>query len=879
MLRQQGRERSGVGFAHGAHRAQLFVEQRGYRISLHQRCHIDIHRRMRGEGHFRERYRQPTVGTVVVGHQQASIGSRANSAKERLQACGVVEVWRHVTQLPIHLRQARTAQPLLAGAEVQQEQARVPRFLRDVWRERAAHIAHRRERRDNKRHRRPHRLFGGSALFRPARAHGQRILTDRNGDIQRRAQLHAHRAHGVEQGGIFGCIATSRHPVRRELHIAHGAHIGSHDIRERLRHRHPARSRTRQQRQRRAFAHGHGFTGIRAEACSGDGHVCHGNLPRADHGVAVDETTHTAVANGDEEGLVCHRGQVQQAVQCFTHGDTCRGQGRRHALHALRTARHLRRLAEQHVDGQLHGRITKVRVVHLQQAVVCGVANNCERATLTRAQRREFVDTFRRQHQHIAFLAFVTPQLERRHARLVIQDAAQVDATAEVAMGHRFRHRIGKTTSAHIVDKQDGIGIAERPAGVDDFLNPPLHFRVATLHGGKVEVRAARATVHGRSSTATQPDEHGRATEHDDGRARRNVALLDVLTADVAETTRQHDGLVVTTRDVGRVPGDRYFVSAEVTENAGTPEFVVEGSRAQRTFRHDVERRSNTRRLRLRAFPGLFEAGDTQVRHREARETSLRLRAAARGTFIANFAARARGSTGKRRDGRRVVVRLHFHQDIDGLFVKAECARGRVRPQPRGRRAFNDRSIVAVSRKHARRAVRMCVANHGEQGFRLCLAIHGPVRVEDFVAAVFAVRLREHHQLHVGRVAFQLGVGGQQIVELVLCQRQPQTAVGGFECRAAFRHYGHGGQFTRGRVAEQARRRGFIREHRVRHAIVQQGCQRFHRCRSQRRRCLQGITHAAFNAVHLREATAPRNVRGLARPRRNSAETRHHEQR
>ena len=211
--------------------------------------------------------------------------------------------------------------------------------------------------------------------------------------------------------------------------------------------------------------------------------------------------------------------------------------------------------------------------------------------------------------------------------------------------------------------------------------------------------------------------------------------------------------------------------------------------------------------------------------------------------------------------------------------MKAESARGRVWPKPRRCRAFNDGSIVAVRREHARRAVRMRVANHGEQRLGLRLAIHGPVRVEDFVAAVLAVRLREHHQFHVGGVALELGVRRQQVVQFVFGEREAQAAVGGFECRAAFRHDRHGGQFTRGRVAEQARRGGFVRKHGVRHAVVQQGRQRFQRRGSQRRRGLQCVTHAAFNAVHLRETTALRNIRGLAGPRRDSAETRHHQQR
>ena len=104
MRRHQNGKRRSIRFAHGTNRAQLFVEQRGDRIRLHQRCDIDIHRRMRCQGHFSKRHREAAVGTVVISHQQASIGSRTNGTEERLQACRIVEVRRYIAELTIHLR-------------------------------------------------------------------------------------------------------------------------------------------------------------------------------------------------------------------------------------------------------------------------------------------------------------------------------------------------------------------------------------------------------------------------------------------------------------------------------------------------------------------------------------------------------------------------------------------------------------------------------------------------------------------------------------------------------------------------------------------------------------------------------------------------------
>ena len=61
-----------------------------------------------------------------------------------------------------------------------------------------------------------------------------------------------------------------------------------------------------------------------------------------------------------------------------------------------------------------------------------------------------------------------------------------------------------------------------------------------------------------------------------------------------------------------------------------------------------------------------------------------------------------------------------------------------------------------------------------EQRALLLLAVDVPLGVEDLVAAVLAVRLREHHQLDVGRIAAELAVARDQILDLVVGEREPE---------------------------------------------------------------------------------------------------------
>jgi hypothetical protein len=142
------------------------------------------------------------------------------------------------------------------------------------------------------------------------------------------------------------------------------------------------------------------------------------------------------------------------------------------------------------------------------------------------------------------------------------------------------------------------------------------------------------------------------------------------------------------------------------------------------------------------------------------------------------------------------------------------------------------------------------------------------------VAAVLAVGLREHHQLDVGRVALQLAVGLDQVVDLVLGQRQAHLDIGRGQ-RAA-----PGGDIDKAQrlgrqFLEQAGGIVTRGDHGLGHAGV----------RVQRLAAAQQALLAddrdfdtALDAVDMREAAVMGDVGGLAGPRRDRAEARdHHE--
>ena len=290
----------------------------------------------------------------------------------------------------------------------------------------------------------------------------------------------------------------------------------------------------------------------------------------------------------------------------------------------------------------------------------------------------------------------------------------------------------------------------------------------------------------------------------------------------------------------------------------------------------------------LKYFPRLFETRNVQVGYRETDQTRLGFGAGTGRAFVAYLAAGARRSARKRRDGGRVVVRLHFHQGVRKFAAEAVAAAG-ARIEALDLRAFDDGGVIGVCDHSALGVQLVRVADHAEQGDGLLLAVDDPVGVEYLVAAVFGVGLREHHQLDIGGVASQPGEVLHQIIDLVGGKGQTQFAVGGFQCGLAAFEDIHRGERLRRAVLEYlvfdacpelSRRAGNVGNHGFCHAVVQQRQHGLFFGIRQRLAALglQVKQHAALDARDLRQGAMARDVGGFGRPGRDGAQARHDQQ-
>ena len=121
------------------------------------------------------------------------------------------------------------------------------------------------------------------------------------------------------------------------------------------------------------------------------------------------------------------------------------------------------------------------------------------------------------------------------------------------------------------------------------------------------------------------------------------------------------------------------------------------------------------------------------------------------------------------------------------------------------------------------------------------MTVDGPSGVKYFVAAVFGVGLREHHQLDVVRVTAERGERVNEVVDLVVGEGEPEELVGGDECGAAGGEDWDALHRARCLVAKQRGAGLEFAENRLRHAIVEFGAQRLELSGSERGRRAFGV--------------------------------------
>ncbi len=849
----------------GEQRAGQFVTVGGQGVQAQGQAAVT------GKGHFHHGGDEATIGTVVVGQQQAILVEALDHREEGLEVFGLVDVGSLLAELAMGLGEDGAAQAILATTQVDEDQVGLALVQAQLGGQGAADVLHRGEAGDHQRKRRGDALVFAAVL--PAGLHGHGVLADRDGDAQLRAQLHAYRLDGFIKARIFTRVAGGGHPVGGELDVAELLDARSGQVGDGLADGHAAGSGRVEQRQRGALAHGHGFAGVDVEAGGGHGAVGYRDLPGADHLVAGDQAGDGAVADGDQEALAGHRRVTQHTLDRLGQVQAGAVEGVAQFGFTGRAAVHARRLAEQDVQRHVHGVVAEVAVGHGQLALLGGLADHGEGTTLAFADGLEGLEVLGVHGEHVALLGLVAPDLQRAHARLVVRHVAQLEAAAATGIVDQFGEGVGQAARTHVVDEGDGVVFTQLPAAVDDLLAAALHFRVLALHRGEIQVGGAGAGGHGRGRATAQADQHGRTAQHDELAAHRDVALLHVVGADVAQAAGEHDRLVVATH-LGTTRGlDLLLEGAEVAGQGRTTEFVVEGGAAQRAFDHDIQRGDDALGLAVGLLPGLLETGDVQVGDGEAGQAGLGLGAATSGTFVADLTAGASGGAGERGDGGRVVVGLHLHQDVHGLAVRPVFAGLGVGVEAPGGEAFHDRGVVLVGGQHTGAVHLVGVLDHAEQRLLLAFAVDVPAGIEDLVPAVLGVGLGEHHEFDVMGIAPQGGEALDQVVDLVLGQGQAQLQIGLLQGSVTTAEHVHRSERLGRGMAEDVGGGVQGRQHALGHAVMQGRGQLLVGSGVQ----LAGdvVRHAALQTLDLRQATVVGDVGGLARPGRNGAQAGH----
>ncbi len=169
-------------------------------------------------------------------------------------------------------------------------------------------------------------------------------------------------------------------------------------------------------------------------------------------------------------------------------------------------------------------------------------------------------------------------------------------------------------------------------------------------------------------------------------------------------------------------------------------------------------------------------------------------------------------------------MRLDLHQRVRQLGMPAVM----FGSQPRGnQRSAVPPSMIAELSEYA--TIVPCViqllgiADHVEERDVLRLAVDGPVPVENLVAAMLAVGLREHHQFDVGRIALELRERVDQVVDFVVREREAQFGVRRFQRAAAVAEDVDGLQRLGRQFVEQMQRVIARWRHAFGHAVVQRG--------------------------------------------------------
>ncbi|RUS35278.1 hypothetical protein BC938DRAFT_473205 [Jimgerdemannia flammicorona] len=211
------RQPQNIRLPHLHHRPEFLVEQRRHHVPVpYDRRQVNLSAHMSRKAHLRYRREQPPVRPIVI-RQHNILLLRAfphilHCLEEVPNQSRVLHIRRLISNLFIHLRERRPAQPLPSLRQIQKHQSRLPGHIPPQLRcQRTLCIDNAGKPCDDERERRGDlvRLTLGP----PLHLHRHRVLPNGHRYTERRTQLHPDGLDGFVQTSALARMVRSAHPV------------------------------------------------------------------------------------------------------------------------------------------------------------------------------------------------------------------------------------------------------------------------------------------------------------------------------------------------------------------------------------------------------------------------------------------------------------------------------------------------------------------------------------------------------------------------------------------------------------------------------------------------------------------------------------------
>ena len=434
-----------------------------------------------------------------------------------------------------------------------------------------------------------------------------------------------------------------------------------------------------------------------------------------------------------------------------------------------------RRFAKHRAQLQVDGFFARAVVHKSELHIARGLTNHIHRRPFAVGNGPQFVDMLFVHHQPHPLLRLVADNLLVREGRVAHRELIEVNTST--GRFHQLREAVQVSPCPVVVDGDNRV-IGFFGEGPNGIVSPPLHLGVRALNGVQFDGIGILARGHRRHGATAHPDTVVIPTEQHHFVARDGFILERIDLFAIANPPGQHNHLV----EAESLAVFLMFERVERPGNQGLPKFIPEIRSPVRSLNQDIFRslvEPFTRRDI--AFPraSFRVVAQTRIGRHIAGRTGHRESPFPACDAVTNLTAGTRCRPVERFHGCREVVRFGLHRDDAFKILRHKVIRSFVRGRSKlfNHSPLQERAVVLVGRHHPTGIGRRGLLDEFEECFGFLLPVNHKLTVENLVAAVFRIDLRETKHLAVGQRTADFHRQVLQILYLVRIEGQPLFAV------------------------------------------------------------------------------------------------------